>query len=109
MQPLLRHRRNAKPGIVLTKAKIDPKAGNCQDFHKRIVNADGTCNDFRCKKCNTVIFFRNWARQCNQHHKDHQQKSGDDDPKKNDDDDDDEEEEQRAVKGGKEVAEPKKR
>ena len=110
--------------------KVNPNAKKRPELREPVQPADGEkVTHFRCKKYDFTrlapIFHKNWARHCNDHHKGEDDDAGDtndDAGDKKDDGDDDVDQpgrrvagdgadaatRQRAVKGGKEAAEPKK-
>ena len=56
---------NGRPKVAQRITKVNPTAMKCPELCERIVNDDGGCADFRCKKCKVVVFYKNWGRHCN--------------------------------------------
>ena len=50
----------------------------CPKLREWIVNDNGGCTDFRCKKYKVVVFYKNWGRPCDQYDKEEDAKNGDD-------------------------------
>ena len=55
----------------------NPIAMKCPKLREWIVNDNGGCTDFRCKKYKVVVFYKNWGRPCDQYDKEEDAKNGD--------------------------------